>query len=196
MKHIFINNNSQKTLILLHGTGGDEYDMIPIAKSIDEKANILSIRGDVVENGMNRYFKRFSVGVYDLESYQIETKKLIQTIELLSLKYKINLENSTIIGFSNGANIAVGIIQTKSLVNKYILFNPDFINPKETFPRLDGVNIFISNAINDPYVNQENFQLLVQRLIENEAEVLISQAQNHHISNQVLSDSINFYNIK
>ena len=90
MIHIFINNNSSETLILLHGTGADEYDLLPLANLINSKANVLSFRGDVIENGINRFFKRFSIGNYDLDSYQKETKKLVNEINILKEKYQFD----------------------------------------------------------------------------------------------------------
>ena len=193
MKHIFINNNSKDTLILLHGTGGDEHDLMPIANHISNKANILSFRGNIVENGMNRFFKRLGMGVYDLESYEHETNNLLNSIKELSTKYEINLENTTIVGFSNGANIALGLIQTNNIVKNYILYSPDFINPSKEFPTLDGVNIFISTADNDPFVNPNNMKLLIHKLKENNANVKVYKQLGHQLNIDTLNESINWY---
>lgn len=73
MKHIFIKGTSDKTLFLLHGMGGDEYDLVGVAEMIDNKANDLSVRGKVLENGMSRFFKRFSEGVFDVEDLMART---------------------------------------------------------------------------------------------------------------------------
>jgi len=64
----------KKTFLLLHGTGGDEMDLVPVANMIDEGNGILSIRGAVTENGMNRFFKRFSEGVFDEDGYKAKGK--------------------------------------------------------------------------------------------------------------------------
>lgn len=194
MKHIYINKESNDTIIILHGTGGNEEEMLPLAKEIDAKANILSIRGNVIENGMNRYFKRFKPGVYDLENYKLETNNLILAIKDFSEKYNFSLKNATLVGFSNGANIILGVIQTNPLIDNYILYSPDYINLKEGFNSLTNKNIFISTAENDPYVNYSNILLLINRLKEAKANVEVLNSSGHQINMVVLESSINWYN--
>lgn len=195
MKHIYINNNSDYTLIMLHGTGGSEEDMLGLAKRINENSNILSIRGNIVENGMKRFFKRFSVGVYDLENYKKETKNLIDNILKFSQKYKFKLEKATLVGFSNGANIALGIIQENPILNNYILYSPDYINKDKDFPVLTNKNIFISTAKDDPYVNFSNMETLIKRLKDNNANLKVYMSSGHQINMNVLNESIGFYNL-
>lgn len=194
MKHIYINKESNDTIIILHGTGGNEEEMLPLAKEIDAKANILSIRGNVIENGMNRYFKRFKPGVYDLENYKLETNNLILAIKDFSEKYNFSLKNATLVGFSNGANIILGVIQTNPLIDNYILYSPDYINLNEGFNSLTNKNIFISTAENDPYVNYSNILLLINRLKEVKANVEVLNSSGHQINMVVLESSINWYN--
>lgn len=193
MKHIYINNKSPNTLILLHGTGGDEYDLLQIASHLDKEANILSFRGNIVENGMNRFFKRLGMGIYDLESYELETNNLLKSIEELSNKYEFKLENTTVVGFSNGANIALGLIQSNNIANNYILYSPDFINPNNEFPNLEGVNIFISTADNDPFVNPSNMQLLTNKLKENNANLEVFKQSDHQLTMNTLNESKRWY---
>ncbi len=193
MKHIYINNKSPNTLILLHGTGGDEHDLLQIASHLDKEANILSFRGNIVENGKNRFFKRLGMGIYDLESYELETNNLLKSIKELSSKYEFQLENTTVVGFSNGANIALGLIQTNNIVNNYILYSPDFINPNKEFPNLEGVNIFISTADNDPFVNPSNMQLLTNKLIENNANLEVFKQSGHQLTMNTLNESKRWY---
>ena len=193
MKHIYINNKSPNTLILLHGTGGDEHDLLQIASHLDKEANILSFRGNIVENGMNRFFKRLGMGIYDLESYELETNNLLKSIEELSNKYEFKLENTTVVGFSNGANIALGLIQSNNIVNNYILYSPDFINPNKEFPNLEGVNIFISTADNDPFVNPSNMQLLINKLKESNANLEVFKQSGHQLTMNTLNESKRWY---
>lgn len=193
MIHVYINNNSNKTLIMLHGTGGNENDMIGLAKRIDKNANILSIRGRIVENGMNRYFKRLGIGIYDLESYQHETNHLIQSLLHFSNQYNFTLENATIVGFSNGANIALGVIQTNPIINNYVLLSPVYINPNQNFKDLTNKKIFISTADDDPYVNNENMGLLIDRLTTNNSELFVYKGSGHQISLEVLSNVIKWH---
>ena len=193
MKHIYINNKSPNTLILLHGTGGDEHDLLQIASHLDKEANILSFRGNIVENGMNRFFKRLGMGIYDLESYELETNNLLKSIEELSNKYEFKLENTTVVGFSNGANIALGLIQSNNIVNNYILYSPDFINPNKEFPNLEGVNIFISTADNDPFVNAHNMILLTNKLNEKNANLEVFKQSGHQLTMNTLNESKRWY---
>lgn len=194
MKHIYINKNSTDTLIMLHGTGGNEEQMLSLANLIDKDANILSIRGNVVEHGMNRFFKRDGIGLYNIENYKFETNNLIEAITNFSKEYKFDLEYATIVGFSNGANIALGIIQTNPIINNFILYSPDYINKEEGFNNLEGKNIYISTAENDPYVNFENMETLINRLNDNKANVKVLKTSGHQINNKVLENSIDWYN--
>lgn len=193
MKHTYINKASDKTLILLHGTGGDENDLLGIGNYIDSEANLLGIRGNITERGMNRYFKRLGMGIYDIPNYISETNNLISAIKEYSDKYNFELSKATIIGFSNGANIAIGIIQTESIVNNYILLSPDFINPKKNFTNLEDKFIFISNGDNDPYVNKVNFQLLLEGLELTKAHVKLKKTNGHQITQDILDDAVRWY---
>lgn len=194
MIHIYKDKGSNKTLIMLHGTGGNEHQMIPLAERIDPTANILSIRGNINENGMNRYFRRFKMGSYDIENYLHETDILINTILNLSKEYNFDLENTTAIGFSNGANIALGVIQANPVVKNYILLSPDYINKDRDFNNLDNKNIFISTADNDPYVNNLNMETLIMRLTNQNSNLKVIKTSGHEINNVVLSELIKWYN--
>ncbi|CAM3815517.1 hypothetical protein GCM10009865_52010 [Aeromicrobium ponti] len=78
MKHIFQKgiNPSKPTLLLLHGTGGNELDLLPLAGRIDDEASILTVRGNVLENGMPRFFHRLAEGVFDEEDLNIPYKRI------------------------------------------------------------------------------------------------------------------------
>ena len=120
--HIFINSSpngsnnkeydegSKKlTLVLLHGTGGNEEDLIFLGKKIEPNASILSPRGKVLENNMPRFFRRLSEGVFDIEDLKFRTHELADFMQKCSLHYKFDLRHTIAVGFSNGANIATSI---------------------------------------------------------------------------------------
>lgn len=194
MIHLFINNHSDKTIILFHGTGADEYDLLPVAKLLSDKANILSFRGSVVENGMNRFFKRFSIGNYDLESYQKETKRIVDEINLLKKKYQIDLSKTLVAGFSNGANIALGILQYfPETLNNYLLFSPDYIDTNTPFLSLENKKIFLSTAKNDPYSNYQNLLIMKSVLKEKKADVFYQLISGHTLSMELVLQSKNFF---
>ena len=76
MKHVINKRDNDTTLLLLHGTGGNEHDMLPLAELIDSEANVLSVRGNVSEHGMPRFFRRIAEGVFDEEDLVNRTHEL------------------------------------------------------------------------------------------------------------------------
>lgn len=195
MIHIFKNKKSKKVIITLHGTGSNENEFLPIGEKIDSNASILSIRGNVNENGMLRYFERFGMGLYNIESYEAETKNLHDAIIELSKQYKFDLEDATVVGFSNGANIALGLIQDyPELINNYILFSPDYINKNKGFTEASGMNVFISTAKNDPYTSFSNIEELISELENAQVTVKMILGNGHQLTYAILDDAISWYN--
>jgi phospholipase/carboxylesterase len=195
MIYKYINNQSDRTIILLHGTGGDENSLLKIGAFIDPNANLLGIRGNVSENGLNRYFKRFGMGVYDIPNYISETKNLRDTILLLSSEFEFDLNKATIIGFSNGANIALGLLTDFSdTLNNYILLSSDLINKDSNFVDLSNKNVFLTYSYNDPYVNEDSINMLYNRLINANANLTTLEISGHVIDNEVISGVMKFYN--
>ena len=110
MNHVFHKGTNHKTIILLHGTGGNEHDLINLGRYIDPHANLLGIRGNVLENGMPRFFKRISLGVFDEINLREETKNLRDFIEKAIIKYDLDPNHIHALGYSNGANILVSLL--------------------------------------------------------------------------------------
>src|SRR6476620_9913581 len=108
MNHIFQKgtNPSKPTFLMLHGTGGNELDLLPLAGMIDEEASVLSVRGNVLENGMPRFFRRLAEGVFDEEDLVFRTKELNEFLDEAAVEHGFDRNNITAIGYSNGANIA------------------------------------------------------------------------------------------
>jgi phospholipase/carboxylesterase len=153
MKHVYEQGSNGKTLIMLHGTGGDEYDLIPLAKHIDPHANILSIRGNVQEYGMPRFFKRLAMGVFDMESLSEETENLYNFIHESAINYGFELSLATVIGYSNGANIAASILLTYDAVfGKAILFRPMVPRRDQDITNLNQVRIVMYAGKHDQTV--------------------------------------------
>jgi predicted esterase len=98
------------TLLLLHGTGGDENDLLPLGRAIVPGAALLSPRGKVLENGMPRFFRRIAEGVFDQEDLAFRTRELAEFIDATSENYGIDRTRLFAIGFSNGANIAASVL--------------------------------------------------------------------------------------
>ena len=111
MKHIFKQGpHGKPVFLLLHGTGGDERDLLPLAEMLAPTYSILSVKGEVSENGMARYFKRLGEGQYDLEDLEYRGQELFQFIEESSKEYGFKLEDVIPVGFSNGSNMAINLI--------------------------------------------------------------------------------------
>ena len=104
------NQSDTLTLLLLHGTGGNEDDLMQVGQMISPSASLLSPRGKVLENGMPRFFKRLAEGVFDLEDLKFRTGELADFVKEVSSIYSFDLSKTIAVGFSNGANIAASLL--------------------------------------------------------------------------------------
>jgi phospholipase/carboxylesterase len=98
------------TLLLLHGTGGNENDLLPLGRAIVPGAALLSPRGKVLENGMPRFFRRLAEGVFDQEDLALRTRELSEFIDAASENNGIDRTRLFAVGFSNGANMAASVL--------------------------------------------------------------------------------------
>lgn len=184
----------KKTFILLHGTGGDERDLIPVAQAIDSEANILSIRGNVSENGMNRYFKRHGEGNYDWEDLEKKGEDLYQFIETLSEEYGFALNDGIYLGFSNGSNIAMNMLLTaENKVNIGMLFAPMY--PKELDQRndLSSRKVYLSMGENDPIVPIEESKRVIDHFTSQNADVTKFWVNSHELNEETLIAAKKWY---
>src|SRR5256884_1720595 len=94
----FVRASSDRTLLLLDGTGGNERDLIELGRELDPNASLLSPRGKVLENGMPRYFRRLAEGVFDLEDLKKRTHELAAFVVSAVPHYKIDIENMIAVG--------------------------------------------------------------------------------------------------
>ncbi len=110
--HQFVRSasGSGRTLLLLHGTGGDEHDMLQIGRAIAPEAAQLSPRGKVNENGHNRFFRRLAEGVFDEEDVVRRSHELAQFVSGAIIEYGIDAKQLVAVGYSNGANIASAML--------------------------------------------------------------------------------------
>lgn len=153
MKHIFQKGKdpAKPTLLLLHGTGGNELDLLPLAGRIDDEASILSVRGNVLENGMPRFFRRLAEGVFDEEDLIYRTNELNQFLDEAAEKYDFDRENILAIGYSNGANIAASLLfHFQHALQGAILHHPMVPRRGMELPDLSGKSVFIAAGTNDP----------------------------------------------
>src|ERR1700682_4275090 len=116
-------STSGETLIVLHGTGGDENDLIGIGQTIAPGAAILSPRGNVLEKGAPRFFKRLAEGVFDPKEVRSRAEELARFIRAAVSKYGLNPERVFALCYSNGANVASTVMSLETgLFRGAILF--------------------------------------------------------------------------
>ncbi|ADI00287.1 alpha/beta hydrolase [Salisediminibacterium selenitireducens] len=183
MHHIYKqgNGSDQETLLLLHGTGGDENDLLPLADMIDPQANVLSVRGNVDENGMNRFFRRLREGVFDEEDLIFRTKELADFIDEASQKYKFDRNKVMAVGYSNGANIAASLLYHYDKPLKgAVLLHPMVPRRGLELPDMKGLPVFIGAGSNDPICPPEETEELKKHLDAQGADVELFWDQQGH----------------
>src|SRR6201981_1173811 len=135
--HEFVPGTSNRTLLLLHGTGGNERDLIALGRELDPNAALLSPRGKVLENGMPRFFRRLAEGVFDLEDLEHRTNELADFVAAAAQHYGFPSDNLVAVGYSNGANIAAGMLLLRpEALPTAILFRAPSDVPKDTVASL------------------------------------------------------------
>lgn len=174
MQHIFKQGTDQDApiLLLLHGTGGTERDLLPIAEMISPQASVLGVRGNVSENGMPRFFRRLAEGVFDEEDLIFRTKELNDFIDEMAEKYQFNRKNVLAIGYSNGANIAASLIyHHDQALNGAILLHAMVPRRGVQIPDLTNTSVFIGAGTNDPLIPPAETKELADELRNANADV-------------------------
>lgn len=182
MEHIYTSVERAKgTLVLLHGTGGNEQSMLPIAKHLTDEWNVLSVRGEVNENGALRFFKRLREGVLDEDDLIARTAQFHETLTHWANEYTFSLQDIVFIGYSNGANFAANyLLQFPNAVKGGILLHPMVPTRRHNVASLDETNIFISAGIHDPLVPYEETEQLLDMYRSAHANVQAHIESNGH----------------
>ncbi|KGX85247.1 alpha/beta hydrolase [Pontibacillus marinus] len=197
MEHIFKQGSKNSpVLLLLHGTGGTEQDLIPLAKMIDPDASILSVRGNVSENGMPRFFKRLREGVFDEEDLKFRTKELYEFLEQASEQYGFDRSDLLAVGYSNGANIAGSLLfHYENVLRGAILFHPMVPIRGLSLPDMSKTPVFIGAGTNDPICAPEETKDLNQLLEEAGSDVtLFWENKGHQLTEQEVQQATDWYN--
>jgi phospholipase/carboxylesterase len=197
MKHIFMKNDStHPTLVLFHGTGGDEYDLVSIAKMIDDKASILSLRGSVNENGLNRFFKRIRPGVFDEADLKKRTLDIITFLKDQCKNYNLDESNIIALGYSNGANMISSILMHEPALFKGALLHHPMVPYKDmNVPSLHKKNIFMAAGENDPICDKDEPIKLKGLLEASGADVTLKwYYQGHQLTELEIQDAKAWYN--
>jgi phospholipase/carboxylesterase len=169
------------TLLLLHGTGGNENDLLDLGRLLLPQAARLSPRGRVCEKCMPRFFRRLAEGVFDLQDLSVRTYELAEFILAASDHYRFDPKHVIAIGFSNGANIAASLLLLRpGLLAGAVLFHPMLPFVPEQFPDLAQTPVFISAGRMDPLVPSAQTEQLIQILQQSRADVTVHWHNGGH----------------
>ena len=150
-----------ETLIALHGTGGDESSLVGIAQAIAPGASIISPRGNVLENGAPRFFKRLAEGVFDPQEVRSRGQELARFIRAAVINYNLDPGRVFALGYSNGANAASTVMFVDpAVLQGAILLRPMVVYEPPTVPDLGGRSVLISAGRMDPIVPTESVEKL------------------------------------
>ena len=172
--HEFIPGSSSRILLLLHGTGGNERDLIPLGRELDPNAALLSLRGKVLENGMPRFFRRLAEGVFDLEDLKYRTNELADFVTAAAQYYGFATDQLLAVGYSNGANIAASILLLRpEILHRAVLFRAMVPLIPDTLPQLSSARVWIGAGDQDPIVPASETKRLAELLRRAGADVTI-----------------------
>lgn len=188
MKYIYKEKQKDAPVfVLLHGTGGNEKDLLPLAEKFNPNYNQLAIRGNVKENGMNRFFKRHAEGKYDWKDLEFRAQELYGFIQKKAEEYQFKLDNLILVGFSNGSNIAIKLMLEKPEIFKQaILFAPMYPKNVNEIQDFTESNVFLSLGINDPIVKKSESQRVIDLFQKRGAHVTTIWGEGHHIHPEAL----------
>ena len=167
-------SSSGETLLVLHGTGGDENDLIGIGQAIAPGTAILSPRGNVLENGAPRFFRRLAEGVFDPKEVRSRAEELARFIRAAVITYRLDPDRIFALGYSNGANVASTIMLVEpGVIHAAILFRPMLVYEPIEKNDLDGSAVFISAGRMDPIVPTASVERLVELFQSAHADVTL-----------------------
>jgi predicted esterase len=172
---------SRVALLLLHGTGGNEEDLLPLGAMLAPGAARLSPRGQVLENGMPRFFRRIAEGVFDLEDLDRRTRDLADWVEAAVAAYALADRALVAVGFSNGANIgaAMLLLRPESLAGAILLRATLPLEPP-ALPSLAGRPVLIASGRRDPFVAPGDSERLAAMLAKAGADVTHRWSEGGH----------------
>ena len=179
--HRFEPGTSGDTILLLHGTGGDESDLVPLGQRLAPRANLLSPRGQVLEQGMPRFFRRLDIGVFDEADLIRRTADLSRFVRSAAERYGFDPARVRALGYSNGANMAAALL----LLDPTLLAGAALLRailPLEPpgVPDLAGKSVRIAAGRKDPYAPTERVEALAERLRSAGASVDLRWSERGH----------------
>lgn len=172
---------SEQVALLLHGTGGNEDDLLPLASMLLPGASVLSLRGNVLEGTMPRFFRRLAEGVFDEQDLALRTTQLAAFLRAAADAYRFDVARLVAVGFSNGANIAANVLlHHPGMIRKSVLFRA--MLPSETTPprTAGGTRVYLGAGRRDPIVPAANVERLAALLRDSGADVTLDWRNAGH----------------
>jgi len=175
-------HNSALTLLLLHGTGGNEDDLLPLGRELNPHAGLLSPRGKILEAGrIPRFFRRLAEGIFDIEDLTFRTFELAEFVEKASKIYEFNRGKVIAVGYSNGANIAASMLLLKpQTLSSAILFRAMVPLVPDNLPDLSDKRIFLSSGLRDPIATRQEAERLYGLFKQSHATVDLQWQNSGH----------------
>jgi phospholipase/carboxylesterase len=168
-------------LVLLHGTGGSEDDLLSLGGTLAPGSPLLSPRGQVLENGMPRFFRRLAEGVFDLEDLRFRARELADFLDAARRRYGLGEVPPVALGFSNGANIAAALLLLHpGSLSAALLLRPMVPLVPDPLPALEGVRVLIAAGTHDPIVQPAQSQALADLFGRSGAEVTLQWSNAGH----------------
>jgi predicted esterase len=169
------------TLLLLHGTGGNEDSLISLGQQLAPGAGLLSVRGKVLERGMPRFFRRLAEGVFDLDDLKLRTHELADFVGSAAAKYAFDPASLIAVGYSNGANIAASTLLLRpGVIPRAVLLRAMLPLEPETPPDLTGTGVLLLAGKYDSMIPTASVGRLAELLAEAHAEVALEWSDADH----------------
>jgi phospholipase/carboxylesterase len=179
--HIHVPPTTHGTLLLLHGTGGNETDLIPLGSQLAPGAGLLSPRGSVMENGAARYFRRFAEGLLDVDDWREQSGHLASFVHSASKEYRFGLSELIAVGYSNGANAAQGLLFLHpETVAHAVLIRPMFVTDDVPAANLAGKHVLILSGTHDPLSRPGDPERIKQQFDDHGATTALSFVDAAH----------------
>ena len=168
-------------LLLLHGTGGNEDDLLSLGEALAPGAPLLSPRGKVLENGMPRFFRRIAEGVFDVVDLRQRAGELAEFVSAARKTYDLGDTPPLAVGYSNGANIAAALLLLHpGSLSGALLLRPMVPLVPETLPDLSGIPVLILAGTHDPIIPAPQPRVLADLLGSAGAEVTLHASDAGH----------------
>ena len=181
--HVWVPGTGTPPLLLLHATGGNEEQLLPLADQVSPGSPVLSPRGTVLENGMPRFFRRIREGVFDEDDLRARADELAEFLTWAEEKYGVPAGSWLVVGFSNGANMAAAMLlrHPESLAGAVLLAAMvPFTDPGPDDGALAGKRVLIVNGDRDPMATADQTQTLAENLRRRSAEVAVRGFEGGH----------------